>query len=149
MKMKRLLLIVALATVAAPVGARAEHCNNTVIFSGYDTGETNPADETPLRRGFNLGFAGCTADPADETLNTNQVNPVAPHLVVGYVGDLAPDATGTFSFNGGAEIPLSFQKLNDRFESQTLANPVGTGTILVRIIEGGEEIERNTYTKSA
>lgn len=149
----RLLLVgVALAASAAPVAARATHCDpGTIIFSGVDTGQTDP-NGAPIRPGPNGSLAGCEVDPADESLAV--IWPGATHMVVAYTigGDVAP--TGTLTFNG-VETELTFTFIqplyatSPRWESQSVPTVAGTGPVTATIVLDDEEVSSVTYQKYA
>lgn len=148
----RLLLVgAALAASVAPVAARATHCTpGTIIFSGADTGQTDP-NGAPIRPGPNGSLAGCQVEPTDESLAV--IWPGATHMVVAYtLGSDEP--TGTLTFNG-VETELAFTYIqplyatSKRWESQSVPTVVGTGPVTATIFVDGEEVSSVTYQKYA
>lgn len=146
----------AVAMAMAPLTSHAEHCSNTVIYQGGDTGQPSPLGG-PLRRGVWKGYVGCTADPNDESFNTNEIDPVLPTLIVAYLASApAQQLTGTFTF-GGQTTNLTFQSLNSRLESESIPTPTGTGDALIVISLDAdpndavppEKLERVVYHKRA
>jgi hypothetical protein len=142
---------VLLAAAVAPLASRANHCmQDVIIFSGVDTGQTDP-NGAPVRPGPNNTLASCQVDPADESLAL--INPGATNMVVAYTGGGIVAPTGTLTFNG-VSTTLHFSFLapvystsGGRWESQSIPTTDGTGAVTASVFLDGEEINTVTYNK--
>ncbi|HVL32418.1 MAG TPA: hypothetical protein VM600_02435 [Actinomycetota bacterium] len=139
-----MMLALGLTTGVAP----ADHCSDLVIFSGHDTGQQNPNDGSPVRRGLNVGNLTCTAASSDEELNGNVITPGATVAIVGYFGALTDAFTGTLT-QGTTVTPLTFKQLNGRWEAQSVTLAPGPGEVTARLFIDGEEFDDVTYKKLA
>lgn len=147
----RLALAFAVVAGLAPMVSHAEHCTNTIIFSGVSTGQPNPSAPHDVRQGFNLGVEGCTIDDTDETFNTNYTTPGASSAwaastLPGPESEVNPKPTGTMTINGGTPITMNYlwSAVRTRWEAQSVDLPVGPATIVATA--GDDSI---TYTKLA
>lgn len=144
-------LVLALAASIAPMAAQASHCvQNVIIFSGIDTGQTDP-NGAPVRPGPNGSLVGCQVDPADESLA--MIHPGATNMVVAYTGAAEEPPTGTLTFAGDT-VDLAFSKVapvyatnGARWESQSIPTTEGTGPVTATVVVEGEEVNTVTYYK--
>lgn len=139
---KRSMMLAAAAFAAlmlAPFGAQADEASDNeenclrdagyiVVFSGTDAGAA--------RRGLNAGTAGCNTagDPDVPFVDTNILTPGATHAIVGVTGLNASTnpGPGTWQF-GDDTVALTWTYLNDRWESQSIPMPSGTGTAHISV----------------
>lgn len=134
---KAMLLCLAsvMAIALVPGSSRANHCLQVLVFSGQ--GNTVPQQNPALNSDMlNAGAVGCTSVlSAQEQADTRYLTPGAIKLTVGIVNypqtDEFPPSNATLKFDNGAAISLTltFNRVNQRWNSQVFTIPAGATTV--------------------
>lgn len=142
------MLVAALMLTLAPFGAQGdpaedneENCLRAseryiIIFSGTDAGAA--------RRGFNAGATGCSTatDPDLPYVDTNYLTPGATHAIVSITGIAESIDPGPARLVfGEITVPIEWHwatdPQTDRWESQSIEMPEGTGTMTATVDDYG------------